>query len=171
MIKGNKESKFKNFRLVIIIKMSFVEITHAWFNWSAGAYNSPLFSNTMEFGDFVLLVISIFVLTAWILSIVFVLYWGLLLILSWWKEDKIKPAINTIRYAIFGLIITVASIFLFPILWKLLWIDVEKYAKPTRILEKIEEIWNKIFNPWTWYSNIDTTVNPNWDIPADFSDL
>jgi len=152
--------------------MSLIEVTNAWFNTINSGVGSPLFSNNMEFGDFILLVISIFVLVAWILSILFVLYGGLLLILSWWKEDKIKPAINTIRYAIFGLIITVASIFLFPILGKLLWIDVEKYAKPTRILEKIEQIWNNIF--WAtdstyWNTNINATEN--WDIPADFSDL
>jgi len=152
--------------------MSFIEITHAWINSINSWVTSPIFSNNMEFGDFVLLVISIFVLTAWILSIVFVLYWGLLLILSWWKEDKIKPAINTIRYALLGLIITVASIFLFPILWKLLGIDVEKYAKPTRILQKIEQIWNNIF--WandSVYWNTDLQPTWNWDIPADFSDL
>ncbi len=153
--------------------MSFIEVAQAWFN-TANSVNSPLFSDNMEFWDFILLVISVFVLVAWILSILFVLYWGLLLILSWWKEDKIKPAINTIRYAIFWLIITVASIFLFPILGKLLWIDVETYAKPTRILEKIEQIWNNIFwatnsTYWTPGTNINTTWN--WDIPADFSEL
>jgi len=154
--------------------MSFVEVTYAWLNTVNTWVNSPLFSNNMEFGDFVLLVISIFVLTAWILSILFVLYWGLLLILSGWKEDKIKPAINTIRYALLGLIITVASIFLFPILWKLLWINVEQYAKPTRILQKIEQIWNNIFGATDstyWTTDINNTNTQNWDIPADFSDL
>jgi len=152
--------------------MWFIEVAQAWFSTVNTGSTSPIFSNNMEFGDFILLVISIFVLTAWILSIVFVLYWGLLLILSWWKEDKIKPAINTIRYAIFWLIITVASIFLFPILGKLLWIDVEKYAKPTRILEKIEQIWNNIFGASSstyWTTNIAPTED--WNIPADFSDL
>lgn len=153
--------------------MWFIEIAQAWFDSVNNTWvTSPIFSNNMEFGDFVLLIISIFVLAAWILSIVFVLYWWLLLILSWWKEDKIKPAINTIRYAIFWLIITVAAIFLFPILWKLLWIDVEKYAKPTRILEKIEQIWNNIF--WTSsynYWNNDISPDENWNLPADFSDL
>ena len=67
------------------------------------------------------------------------------MILSWWKEDKITPALNTIRYAIFWVIVTVATIFLFPILGRILGIDVDKYAKPSRIFEKIDEIWNKIF--------------------------
>jgi uncharacterized membrane protein YgaE (UPF0421/DUF939 family) len=101
------------------------------------------------------------------------LWWGLLLILSGWKDDKIKPAINTIRYAVIGVVVTVLTIFLFPILGRLLWLDVEKYAKPQRIFQKIEEIWNTIF----W--NNDTTLqytspNPSNsldDFPADFSDL
>jgi hypothetical protein len=152
--------------------MSFINIAQAWFNVTNGTINSPIFSNNMEFGDFVLLVISIFVLTAGILSIVFVLYWGLLLILSGWKEDKIKPAINTIRYAIFWLIITVASIFLFPILGKLLWIDVEKYAKPTKILKKIEQIWNNIFGATSsTYEDTNIKTDSSWEIPADFSNL
>jgi hypothetical protein len=152
--------------------MSFINMTQASFSATSTVISSPLFSNNMEFWDFVLLIISVFVLTSWILSILFVLYWGLLLILSWWKEDKIKPAINTIRYAIFWLIITVASIFLFPILWNLLWIDVEKYAKPSRILEKIEQIWNNIFwvtNETYGISDIEGASLDN--IPTDFSDL
>ena len=127
----------------------------------------------MEFWDFILLAISLFVLASGILSIVFILRWGLLLILSWWKDDKIKPAINTIRFAVIGIVMTVLTIFLFPILWRLLWLDVEKYANPSAIFQKIEEIWNKVF----W--NTDTTEYslPSWevdsleDFPTDFSDL
>jgi len=119
----------------------FIETVNAYAQPTSG-----LFSQNMEFGDFVLLLISIFVLVSGLLSILFVLYGWLLLILSGWKEEKIKPGINTIRYAVLGLIITVASIFLFPILWRLLGIDVDKYAKPSRILEKIDELWNNIFN-------------------------
>jgi hypothetical protein len=141
---------------------------------TVNAYVQPtwtIFSQNMEFWDFVLLVISIFVLVSGILSILFILYWGLLLILSGWKEDKIKPAINTIRYAVLGLVITVAAIFIFPIFGRLLWIDVDKYAKPSRILEKIEELWNNIFQSNSSKvitpTNIDEEIN---DI-EDFSNL
>lgn len=129
-----------------------------------------VFWPTMAFGDFILLWISLFVLASWIFSIIFILWWGLLLILSWGKDDKIKPAINTIRYAVIGIVVTVLTIFIFPILWRLLWLDVEKYAEPKRIFEKIEEIWNKIFgnsSSNTFDGNIDNIDN----IPSDFSDL
>jgi len=74
----------------------------------------------MDFGDFVLLAISLFVLVAGLLSILFILWWGLLLILSWGKDDKIKPAINTIRFAVIWVVVTVLTIFLFPVFGRLL---------------------------------------------------
>lgn len=126
----------------------------------------------MDFGEFILLAISLFVLTAGILSIVFVLWWGLLLILSGGKDDKIKPAINTIRFAVIGVVVTVLTIFLFPVFGRLLWLDVERYAKPQRIFEKIEEIWDKIFG-WSSSTIQYNTSDPTSldDFPADFSDL
>ncbi len=132
---------------------------------------NPIFGPNMEPGDFILTLISIFVLVAGILSILFILWGGLLLILSGWKDDKIKPAINTIRYAIIGIIITVVSIFIFPLLGWLLWIDVKKYAEPSKIFQKIEEIWNNVF--WTSWSTFNSKNSEQDldDFPADFSDL
>ena len=101
---------------------------------------TSLFWNNMEFWDFVLLAISIFVLASGMFSILFILWGWLLLILSGGKDEKIKPAINTIRYAVIWIIVTVFTIFVFPIFWRLLGLDVEKYAEPKRIFEKIEEI-------------------------------
>lgn len=126
----------------------------------------------MDFWEFILLAISLFVLAAWILSIVFILWWGLLLILSGGKDDKIKPAINTIRFAVIGVVVTVLTIFLFPVFGRLLGLDVERYAKPQRIFEKIEEIWDKIFwNSSSWVQYNTTTPESLDDFPADFSDL
>lgn len=133
--------------------------------------SSSILWQKLDFWEFILLAISIFVLVSWVLSIVFILWGWLLLILSGGKDDKIKPAINTIRYAIIWIVVTVLSIFLFPILWNLLGLDVEKYAQPKRIFEKIEEIWNKIFG-WSSYSwNSSDSVESIDEFPADFSDL
>lgn len=136
------------------------------------AQGNSIFESQMTFWELVLLVISIFVLAAGLLSIIFILWWGLLLILSWGKDDKIKPAINTIRYAVIGVVVTVLTIFLFPVFGRLLWLDVEQYAKPQRIFEKIEEIGDKIF----WSSWSSSSSSSGWadsldDFPADFSDL
>lgn len=128
-----------------------------------------IFEWNLDFGEFILLAISLFVLAAWVLSILFILWWGLLLILSGGKDDKIKPAINTIRYAIIGVIVTVLTIFLFPILGRLLGLDVEKYAQPKRIFEKIEEIGNSIFGASSTSSSSSGDFTD--DFPDDFSDL
>lgn len=125
---------------------------------------TSILQENASFWDMLLLVISIFVLVAWILSIVFILWWWVLLILSWGKDDKIKPAINTIRYAVIGIIVTVVTIFVFPILGRLLGLDVEKYAEPKRIFEKIEEIWNKIFGNSSSSYIVNPTIKSNWTI-------
>ncbi|QFR39724.1 hypothetical protein A9Q91_05955 [Candidatus Gracilibacteria bacterium 28_42_T64] len=143
----------------------FIETVHAV------NQTGSIFGDQIEFGDFILLAISLFVLAAGIFSIVFILWGGLLLILSGGKDDKIKPAINTIRYAIVGIIITVLTIFVFPIFGRLLGLDVEKYAEPKRIFEKIEELGNKIFGNKTSYDPGNLDLNDLDDIPADFSDL
>ncbi|MCH2189201.1 hypothetical protein MK079_05245 [Candidatus Gracilibacteria bacterium] len=134
--------------------------------------NGALFSDKLELGEFVLLAISLVVLVSSILSIAFILWGGLLLILSGGKDDKIQPAINTIRYAIIGIVLTVLTIFLFPILGRLLGLDVEKYAQPSQIFQKIEEIGDKIFGNDTGYTISSDTIDPTLqEFPADFSDL
>lgn len=135
------------------------------------ASNSILWQQ-IDFGEFILLAISLFVLISGVLSIIFILWWGLLLILSGGKDEKIKPAINTIRYAIIWIVVTVLTIFLFPIFWNLLWIDVDKYAQPKRIFQKIEEIGNKIFGSSS-SSGIPTTSSDLKSIdklPTNFTD-
>jgi len=134
--------------------------------------SDTILGQQLDFWEFVLLAISLFVLASGVLSIIFILRWWLLLILSWGKDDKIKPAINTIRYAIIGIVVTVLTIFFFPIFGGLLGIDVEKYAQPKRIFEKIEEIGNKVF----WKTKTTLWGSSSWvdsldDFPDDFSDL
>ena len=158
----NTQDYWRYSYLLILFQMFIPQVYAAWiFEWQ------------MDFWEFILLAISIFVLSAWILSIVFILWWWLLLILSGGKDDKIKPAINTIRYAVIGVVITELTIFLFPVFWGLLGLDVERYARPQRIFEKIEEIGDKIFTGWSSSSTRNTTETPQSldDFPADFSDL
>lgn len=146
----------------------FIEVANAALSQS---WNWGIFSEKMvNAWDFILTWIAIFVLIAWVFSIVFILRGWLLLILSGGKDDKIKPAVNTIRYAIIWIVVTVWTIFVFPILGRLLWLDVKKYAEPEKIFQKIEEIWNRVF--WNSSSSIDVGDLENTDkLPDDFSNL
>ncbi|MDQ7009355.1 MAG: hypothetical protein Q9M94_03640 [Candidatus Gracilibacteria bacterium] len=132
--------------------------------------NCQIFPEGMNVGDFILTIISLFVLISGILSIIFILWGGLLLILSGGKDDKIKPAINTIRYAVIGLIVTVVSIFIFPILGGLLGINVEQYANPGAIIDKSKFIGQCVFTETdnTYGTNTNSTgINTE----VDFTDL
>lgn len=123
--------------------------------WLWEIWTNSLFTATIGFWDFVLIAISSVVIFAGIFSIWYILWWGILLILSWWKDEKIKPAINSIRYALVWLILIVISIFVFPKIAALLWLDVTKYSSPDKIFNKIEEIWDKVF--WPGSSSLDSS--------------
>lgn len=141
----------------------FVETSYA----ALGTWTS-IFSSQMEFWDFILLAISIIVLFAWIFSILYILWGWVLLILSWWKDDKIKPAINSIRYALIWLAVIVLSIFIFPRAAALLWLDVTKYSSPDKIFARIKDLWDQIF--WNSSGSSYDSIDSN-SLPSDFSDL
>ena len=137
-------------------------------------WGNTIFSNwtwlweAMSFWDFLLLAISVIIFVGFILSIVFILWWGLLLILSGGKEEKTKPAINTIRYSILWIFITVWAVFLAPILWNLLWMqNISKYMTPKAIYERITSLWHKML--WDqsdlswWSSDVYDWKNKNLD--------
>ncbi|MDP5039166.1 MAG: hypothetical protein NWP80_01855 [Candidatus Gracilibacteria bacterium] len=112
---------------------------------SSNTTSSALLNSSMDFGDFVLFGISIIVLLSGLFSIIYILWGGVLLILSGGKDDKIKPAINSIRYALIGLAVIVLSIFIFPKVAGLLGLDVTKYSQPDKIFNEIKIIGDKIF--------------------------
>ena len=136
----------------------FIEIANA----ANGISQNSIFSEQMEFWDFIGLAISIIVLFAWIFSIGYILWGWVLLILSGWKDEKITPAINSIRYALIWLIVIVVSIFVFPRLAALLGLDVKSYSSPDKIFQNITELWNKVFGKPS--SNLDLDWNIDvWD--------
>lgn len=54
--------------------------------------------------------IALVILLAGFLSIVFMLWGGIRFIISGGKEDKVKSAMHSIRYALIGLVVTILSI-------------------------------------------------------------
>ncbi|MBW7954379.1 hypothetical protein H3C61_01045 [Candidatus Gracilibacteria bacterium] len=132
--------------------------------------NQTLFTSRMEFGDFILFAISIIVLFAGIFSIMYILWGGVLLILSGGKDDKIKPAINSIRFALIGLGVIIVSIFVFPKVAGLLGLDVSKYSSPDKIFTEIKVLGDKIFGK-TSTPTYDSSAGSVDNLPNDFSDL
>lgn len=93
-------------------------------------------------------------------------------IFSQWKEEKIKKAWNSIRYMIIWIILTAALLFLFPLIFRRIWIaDYEKYtaknifAKAGTILSKVFEIKDVIkdgqeIDKYNWQLYYDTNTTP-----------
>ncbi|MDD4151156.1 MAG: hypothetical protein PHR68_00935 [Candidatus Gracilibacteria bacterium] len=147
----------------------FIEIVNA-----AEPTTSALFSSKMELGDFILLAISMLVFFAGLFSIGYILRGGLLLILSGGKDDKMKPAINSIRYSIIGFIVIVLSIYIFPRIAGLLGLDVSKYSSPDKIFKQIKSIGDKVLGTGSNSSteiDVNSSNNTLNELPEDFSDL
>lgn len=132
-----------------------------WFDWTK-AYS---------FDSVIKIIIALVVFFSALLAVIFIIWWWVMLILSWWKEEKTKPAINSIRYAVIGLIIIVLSIAFAPRIWTLLWLNIEKYISLESMTNSLRELWWKITGSSDTI-NFDSKSTTTWDeLPADFSDL
>lgn len=141
----------------------FFEIANAandiWFDWT----------KIYALEDIVRVAIALVVLFSWMLAVFFFIWGWVMLILSWWKEDKTKPAINSIRYSIVWLIVIILAIFISPKIGDMLWLNVSKYVSPDAIFLTIKDLSNKFFGS---KDDIQIDWSSSGDqIDADFSNL
>jgi hypothetical protein len=122
--------------------------------------------------DIIRVGIALVVLVSGLLSVLFIIWGGVMLILSGGKDEKVKPAVNSIRYAVLGIILVIVAIFAAPKLGDLLGLNVSQYVSPKTIFSTIQDISNKIFGGNS-SSTIDlgTGTNGNEPLPSDFSNL
>lgn len=73
----------------------------------------------LNLADVIYLFAALAILGAGALSIVFVFFGGFSFILSGGDEQKVKQAIHTIRYAIIGLLVSLMSLVLVPLIGSL----------------------------------------------------
>jgi hypothetical protein len=142
-------------------------------NYTNTIFTGPLWE-PLTFWEFILLATSIVLLIGFLLSIVFILWGWLLLILSWGKEEKTKPAINTIRYAVLWIFITVWAIFIAPIIWNLLgmWDLAKKYFSVNAIYDNISTLAWKLFWDWTITDSSNVRyINNSWNSNVNIDDL
>lgn len=79
-------------------------------------------------------------LIAGFLSVVFIFYGGISFILSGGKDEKVKSAVNTIRYAIIGLVVVIFSFTIVAIVGRFFGYDLISYISFARIVAIIERI-------------------------------
>ncbi len=84
--------------------------------------------------------IAFAIIGAGLLSVIFIFVGGISFILSGGQEDKIKQAVSTIRYAIFGLIITILAVVIVATVGKIIGLDIIKYINISEIYDTVRGI-------------------------------
>lgn len=116
--------------------------------------------------DIIRVAISLIVLVGWLCAIIFIVWGWLMLILSGGKDEKVKPAINSIRYAVIWIIVIVIAIFVAPKVSEMLGLGQHDYLSPKSVFDTIKMLMNRIFwtSTWTDYNSQSTDL-------TDFSDF
>ena len=68
------------------------------------------------------------------------------MILSGGKDDKMKTAVNMMRYAVIGLFLIILLLFLVPKVGDIIGIPLSDYISPRSIFETIQSISAKVMN-------------------------
>ena len=101
---------------------------------------------TVDTGVLINQIIAYAIILAGFLSVVFMLWGGIQFIISGGKEDKVKTATGTIRYAIIGLIVTILAVSVINLIGRVFNLDLVNYVNFDHILELINNIVNFRFN-------------------------
>jgi bacteriorhodopsin len=131
-------------------------------------------SSDYSTGNMITAWVAIVVLVAVLCAVIFIVWGWVMLILSWGKDEKVKPAINSIRYSVIGLIVIVVALFIAPKIVEFMGLEnMKRYLWPDVIFRSIKDIANGIFNG-DGASNsftLDSSGSPSsWD-QVDFTDL
>lgn len=106
-------------------------------------------------------------LIAMLASVAFMVWWGLLMVISGGDEDRVKKAVNHIRYAALGILVLVVIVLVVPSFLKILHLPYGEYFQPGVIFDSIRELASNIFQP-SEYSLYDPASS--W-LPPDFTTL
>lgn len=80
------------------------------------------------------------IILAGLLSVIFIFFGGISFILSGGRDDKIKQAVSTIRYAIIGLVITILAVVIVGVVGKALGLDIIKYINFSDVIDTVKNI-------------------------------
>ena len=94
--------------------------------------------------NLILNVFGIMVLLVFIWVIYAIVYAVFMFIFSWWNEEKIKKAWNSIRYAVLGFILTLLILFAVPWVLKLLKVPGYNYYTTENIFKNAKSWLNKV---------------------------
>jgi formate hydrogenlyase subunit 3/multisubunit Na+/H+ antiporter MnhD subunit len=99
--------------------------------------------STIQNAILIILALVVIVIGAWcIYAFIRAIFF---FIFSQWKDDKIKKAWNSIRYMIMWIFLTVTFLFVFPLIFKWVWLDNAEAYTAKNIFNKAWELLSKTF--------------------------
>ncbi len=101
--------------------------------------SSPILGE-LSFSELIQMIIVYAFIIAAALSAIFIFIGGINFILSGGADDKIKQAVNTIRYSIIGLIVTILSFTFVTIIGRIFGIDFLGYVSYDSIRDSINQL-------------------------------
>lgn len=99
--------------------------------------------------DIANLAVAIAIIVAGILSVFYIFVGGISFILSGGQEEKIKQSVNTIRYAIIGLVVTIFSVTIIKILGLIFDFDLLSFISWEKITQLMNNIIDKVIKGGT----------------------
>ncbi|MBI5412088.1 hypothetical protein HZA43_02825 [Candidatus Peregrinibacteria bacterium] len=94
--------------------------------------------------DIANLAVALAIIVAGVLSVFYIFVGGISFILSGGQEDKIKQSVNTIRYAIIGLVVTIFSVTIIKILGLIFDFDLLSFISWERITSLMSHVIDKV---------------------------
>lgn len=94
--------------------------------------------------DLINLGIGLAILIAFILSVYYMFAGAISMILSGGQEEKIKESVNTIRYAVIGLVVTVLAVVFIYMAGNFIGFNVEEHVNFDSILKAVSDFISRI---------------------------
>lgn len=104
----------------------------------------PVIDQTFSVINIVNLFIGIAIFIAVLLSFYYMFTGAISLILSGGQDEKIKEAVNTIRYSVIGLVMTILAIASIFLLGNIFGVDVGEYISFDRVSEMLSAAFDRI---------------------------
>ena len=114
---------------------------------AVSAATTPILDASVNYttSDMLRIAISLIVLVAMVCAVFFIVYGGLMLVLSGGNDDKVSSALGSIRYAVIGLVVIVVAIFVTPHISRMLGLGSQDYLSPQSITYTIQTLSERIF--------------------------
>jgi formate hydrogenlyase subunit 3/multisubunit Na+/H+ antiporter MnhD subunit len=130
-------------------------------------------SSNYSTGNMITTWVAIVVLVAVLCAVIFIVWGGVMLILSGGKDEKVKPAINSIRYSVIWLIVIVIALFIAPKIVEFMGLEnMKQYLGPDVIFRSIKNIANGVFSGDAWSGDfLLDSWSPSSNGAPDFTDL